>query len=161
MENKKRKKLYIISIIVVSLAIVVSIYIIRDKNTNNNLENGDNNTEKINSDVEWVDLAEEGKKINKSEEISDIKEFEGLSLETQQFVSKDSKTEIIIQVTNKTEKDTELQPVVITLLDKEGKEISKLNGIINPTKAGESTNLYISSSLDYVDAYDYKIEKSN
>lgn len=161
MENQKRKNiiLFIIILVIIISIITISIIIMNTKNStsvdNNSHIKDTNNTE------EWVITEEDGKKVNKSKEINNTKKFEGLTLKTQQFVSKNSKTEMIIQVNNETEKDTELQPVVITLLDKEGKEIVKLNGIINPTKAGETTNLHISSSLDYADAYDYKIEKAN
>lgn len=120
-----------------------------------------NKEEKIEeNNIYWVETKEDGKKINKSEKISETKEFEGLALEKQEFVSKDSKTEISIKVTNNTQQDIPLTPIVLILLDKEGKEIVRLNGIINPTKVGENSNIYIGSSLDYIDAYDFKIERN-
>ena len=161
MKNKKEKNIIVCMIIIVFIILIItmSMFIVNNKD-NSSIDKGSNlKMENTNNIVEWVKTEDDGKKINESKEINSTKEFEGLTLKTQQFVSKNSKTEMAINVTNETEKDIELQLVVIILLDKEGKEMVKLNGIINSTKSGESTNLYISSSLDYVD--DYKIEKLN
>lgn len=153
-ESKNKKKLVIIMIIFITIIVTIGvtlIYMINNQNKNEMTEK---------NETYWVETKEDGKKINKSEKISETKEFEGLSLEKQEFVSKDSKTEISIKVTNNTQQNIPVTPIVLILLDKEGKEIVRLNGIINPTKVGENSNIYIGSSLDYVDAYDFKIERN-
>ena len=92
-------------------------------------------------------------------EIIGPKEFEGLTLQETQLTSNENKTDLIIRVKNNTDEDIPIKLVVVTLLDKDGNEIVKLNGIINPTKAGEETQTYISSSMNYTNAYSYKIEE--
>lgn len=154
-ESKNKKKLITIMVIFITIIVTIGIiltYIINNQNKNEKAEK---------NETYWVETKEDGKKINKSEKMVKTKEFEGLSLEKQEFVSKDSKTEISIKVTNNTQQDIPVTPIVLILLDKEGNEIVRLNGIINPTKVGESSKIYIGSSLDYVDAYDFKIERNN
>lgn len=148
MKNKKIVLILLTILIIIALIIMVSI------------KNKDNNKETIDNSIYWVTTDEKGKKTNNSEKMEELKTFEGLTLKKEELVSYDSKTEMLINVNNTTQTDIQLIPIVITLLDKEGTELVKLKGIINPTKVGESTKIYMVSSLDYTDAYDYKIEKN-
>lgn len=148
MKNKKIILILLTILIIIAVIIMVSI------------KNKGNNKETIDNSIYWVTTDENGKKTNNSEKMEELKTFEGLTLKKEELVSYDSKTEMLINVNNTTQTDIQLIPIVITLLDKEGTELVKLKGIINPTKVGESTKIYMVSSLDYTDAYDYKIEKN-
>ena len=47
--------------------------------------------------------------------------------------------------------------VAVILLDKNGKEIVTLGGIISPLQPGAKTQFNTSMTLDYANAYDFKI----
>ena len=47
--------------------------------------------------------------------------------------------------------------VDVILLDKNGKEIVTLGGIISPLQPGEKKQFNTSMTLDYANAYDFKI----
>ena len=53
--------------------------------------------------------------------------------------------------------DTKAQTIEITLVNEDGSEIAKVTGILNTMKAGESTQLNIATTSDYVNAYDFKV----
>lgn len=150
MKNKKRIFTIIFIIITISMIILLK-----------NIWNNQEKREMVDTNnIYWVTTDKSGKKTNNSKKMEEIKEFEGLTLKKQEFVSKDSKTEISIKVINNTPRDIQTIPIVLTLLNQEGEELVKLKGIISPTKAGESTTIYINSSLDYINVYDFKVERN-
>lgn len=146
----KKKRLIIIISVIVLIAIITAIVVIVIKNVNKgkNTENTEEQVNNENSNVEICDSPIVNKEID----------FEGLKLNNIRILSKDSKTDIFIDVTNESGKDIDIKPIKVTLYDKDNNEIVTLNGIINPTKANETSEIYISSSLNYTDAYDIKVE---
>ena len=70
---------------------------------------------------------------------------------------KDGMSVLLADVKNNTGKATEMQLVDVTLLDKEGKEIVTVGGIIAPLENGASTQFNTSMTLDYANAYDFKV----
>ena len=65
---------------------------------------------------------------------------------------------LLANVKNTTTTATELTAVDITLLDKEGNTIVKVGGLIAPLEPGEETQFNTSMTLDYANAYDFKVE---
>ena len=64
----------------------------------------------------------------------------------------------LADVTNTGYTATNMQLVDVTLLDKNGKEIVKVGGIISPLQPGAKTQFNTSMTLDYANTYDFKIE---
>ncbi len=176
--NKSKNEISLgtaITLVVIIAVIIVAIIIITTKIANKgNDEIGETNTLQIaeadkteNKDVderkevveEHVSKQEDGQKVNISEKFKETRKFEGLTLENIQLTSQNSQTHLIATVKNETSKDIDAIKVNIILLDKDGKEIVELGGEIGATKAGKTTQLDIGSSLDYANAYDFKIEK--
>lgn len=159
MKNNKRMFIMIcILIAIVILIVILSVNIFKKDNKNgeeNQIEQGSYKD----TNIEWVKEWSDGTQVNVSDDIIGTKDFEGLTLQETQLTSNENKTDLIIRVKNNTDEDIPIKLVVVTLLDKDGNEIVKLNGIINPTKAGEETQTYISSSMNYTNAYSYKIEE--
>ena len=142
---KDNKNMFIMIGIFVAIVILIVILSVNLFKKKNKIEQGSYKD----TNIEWVKEWSDGTQVNVSDEIIGPKEFEGLTLQETQLTSNE----------NKTDEDIPIKLVVVTLLDKDGNEIVKLNGIINPTKAGEETQTYISSSMNYTNAYSYKIEE--
>ena len=64
---------------------------------------------------------------------------------------------LLADVTNTSSKATDVTLVDVVLLDKNGKEIVTVGGIIKALKPGEKTQFNTSMTLDYANTYDFKI----
>ena len=156
---KNKKTIIIIIAVIVAVAIagaVIAIVINKNKTDKNEI----NEVTLKDTNIEWVKEDQEGTFINVSSKITGEKKLGNLTLEEAKLESKDNKTDFIIKVRNDSEEDVNTKLITVTLLDKEENEILKLNVVINETKAGEETTTYISSPMNYTEAYSYKIEEN-
>ena len=74
-----------------------------------------------------------------------------------QLTEQNGQSVLLADVTNNSGKATNLTIVDVVLLDKNGQEIITVGGIISPLQAGEKTQFNTSMTLDYANAYDFKI----
>ena len=149
-KNEKR----IILILLAIIAIVILIFVV-SKNKNTNKEE---NTQVENTVVEeFVQVLEDGTKLNTSKKLNERKEVNGLTFENVQFTEQNGQSVLLADVTNNSGKAIDVTLVDVILLDKNGQEIVKLGGIISPLKPGEKTQFNTSMTLDYANAYDFKI----
>lgn len=149
---KKNEKIIITVLIIITL-IVVIVYI----NRKNNGENATNEVLENEVVEEFVEVLEDGTKLNISTKLHETKNINGLEIGNIQLTESDGQSLLLADVVNKTEIATEVTLVDITLLDKEGQEIVTLGGIIGPLQPGEATQLNTSTTLDYANAYDFTI----
>ncbi len=155
--KKTRKNIFICGAIIICILIIVLIVLnITKNNSNNEVKNsgGKNNMPKKES---YVEEMEDGSKINKSNKLNEAKKIDGLTITNIQLTTKDGMTTLLADVINNSGAKTELKTVNITLVDKNGNELTKLVGIINALDVGASTELNIAMTSDYVNAYDFKI----
>ncbi len=161
--NNTKKKLKVIGMLILLIAIIViGIKVIIDINANKN-QNGDktgmNQTGTEHMAEENVSIAEDGTKVNISEKIKEEKELDGLKITDMEITEVDNVSTIIAKVKNDTEEEKGEYAVEIILLDNKGKEITTISGYIGKIKAGGSMSLSASATYDFVNAYDYKINK--
>ena len=156
---KKNEKRLIIVLLVITV-IVVAIYMSR-KDNGEIIEN-DVNVEVIEEEnkvvEEFVQVLEDGTKLNTSTKLSETKDLNGLQIGNIQLTESNGQSLLLADVVNNTEAATDVTIVDITLLDKEGNEIVTLGGIIGPLQPGETTQLNTSSTLDYANAYDFTVK---
>ena len=156
-ENKKKNVLkpFILLIIILLIILIIAIISINknNKNPEKNISNGEEN--KVESYVEEI---ETGLKINKSTKLNEAKEVQGLKITNIQLSTKDGMTTLLADVINNSGTKTALKTVEITLIDKEGNELTKVTGIIDSLDVGERKQLNIGMTSDYVNAYDFKVE---
>ena len=138
------------------LIIAIVIFAI-SKNSNKNKGN-ENTAEENNTTEEFVQVLEDGTKLNTSEQLSKTKQVGNYKFENMQLTEQGSQTVLLADVTNTSSSATDLQLVDVTLLDKNGKEIVKVGGIISPLQPGAKTQFNTSMTLDYANTYDFKIE---
>lgn len=147
----KEKKITIILCIVLIISIIILVI--------NNKEEQiiENTVEKNNITEEFVQILEEGTKINTSEQLRKIKQIGIYKFENIQLTEQNNQTVLLADVTNTGNTATDMQLVDITLLNKEEKEIITIGGIIEALEPGESTQFNSSMTLDYTNIYDFKI----
>ena len=151
--KKKEKRMILILLVVLIIAIIAFVI---NKNSNKNKEN-ENTAEENNTTEEFVQVLEDGTKLNTSEQLSKTKQVVNYKFENMQLTEQGSQTVLLADVTNTGSTATDIQLVDVTLLDKEGKEIVTVGGIISPLQPGASTQFNSSMTLDYANTYDFKI----
>lgn len=153
---KKKEKTMILIFIVVAVIIIVGLLIWRNaKNKNEQQPQQENNT----IEEKYVDVLENGTKLNKSSKLKETKNLDGLEISNLQLTYADGIAVLLADVKNTTSQDVELTPVELTLLDDQGNTLEVLDGLISPVAAGETVQLNIGVSADYANAYDFKIVK--
>ena len=147
----KEKKITIILCIVLIISIIILVIHNKEEQTI------ENTVEKNNITEEFVQILEEGTKINTSEQLRKIKQIGIYKFENIQLTEQNNQTLLLADVTNTGNTATDMQLVDITLLNKEEKEIITIGGIIEALEPGESTQFNSSMTLDYTNIYDFKI----
>ena len=107
----------------------------------------------------YVEVLTDGTKLNTSTKLNETKKLDGLEISQMQLTYKNGSSVILATVTNMTNQNTSLTPIILTLYNDKNEVIEKVNGLISPMKPGESVQLNMGTSSDYASAYDYKIEK--
>ena len=151
MKSNEKKMIAILLIVLIIVLIIFAV------TKNKKTEINGSTTIENSYEEPVVEVQEDGTKLNVSNKLNEPKEVNGLKFENIQFTEKSGQTVLLANVTNNSGKTTEMTSLEVILLNKEGKEIEKLNGLLAPLQIGASTQLNISTSLDYSDAYDIKI----
>ncbi len=155
--KKKRSKEISIMIIVCIIIVVITATILLNKKQNKHQNQTTPNANE-NQKQSYVQEMEDGVKLNKNTKLNTAKEVDGYIITNIQLTTKDGMTTLLADVTNKTGAKTKLRTVYITLLDEKQAELVKVTGIIDALDVEETTQLNISMTSDYVNAYDFKAE---
>ena len=153
---KKQEKRMILILLAVLAIVIIALVI----NKNAKKENKENKAETANNTVteEFVQVLEDGTKLNTSEQLNKTKQVGAYKFENMQLTEQGNQTVLLADVTNTSSSATNMQLLDVTLLDKNGKEIVKVGGIISPLQPGAKTQFNTSMTLDYANTYDFKIE---
>jgi flagellar basal body-associated protein FliL len=158
-KNQKKGKTKSISIfqviIIIVFVVIIAISIIRivkDKK-----ENSDNKNANENNVESYVEEIQTGVKINKSTKLNEAKQVDGLNVSNIQLTTSNGMTTLLAEVTNDTEAASNLKVVEISLLNQKGEVLNTATGIINELKPGEKTELNVTLTSDFVNAYDFTI----
>ena len=152
---KKQEKRMILILLAVLAIVIIALVI----NKNAKKENKENKAETANNTVaeEFVQVLEDGTKLNTSEQLNKTKQVGAYKFENMQLTEQGSQTVLLADVTNTSSSATNMQLLDVTLLDKHGKEIVTIGGIISPLQPGAKTQFNTSMTLDYANTYDFKI----
>ena len=150
--EEKNKKTIIILLIVVIAIIAIVIYIqSRNNSADENLNQG-------NDQQSYVEEIEDGIKINKSTKLNETKEVQGLQVTNIQLTLDSGMTTLLADVTNNSGEETDVKNLEITLLREDGSEIATVSGILKELAEGETTQLNITTTSNYIDAYDFSVK---
>ena len=147
---KKKEKRMILILIIISILIMGIIWIATKPKKEKVEENGVE---------EFVQVLEDGTKLNTSDKLKEEKTVDGLKIGNIQLTEKNGQLVLLADVTNPTTKTSDTFLVDITLYDKTGKELTTVTGLIIPIKPGESTQLNAGITEKYAIAYDFNVVK--
>ena len=149
---KKNEKKMILALIVVGIIIIGVVLIIKNSGNSSKPSNE--------SDEEFVQVLEDGTKMNVSNKLKEAKNLDGLTIQNIELTEKEGQSRLLADVTNNSTVDvTEPFFINIILLDKAGNTIDTVTGIVTPVKVGETKKLSAGITEDYANAYDFKVEK--
>ena len=106
---------------------------------------------------EYVQILQDGSKLNKSEELLKEKKLDELEISNIQLKETGGITTLLADVKNNTNHEIQERNVTIEVLDKQGNVITRLNGVIDTVGAGEKVQLNMSVTGDVANAYDFRI----
>jgi len=152
----KKKEVQMIGILILVAVIIIAIIFFATRGKKQE-SNTDGQTTQNTEREEFIQVMEDGTKLNTSSKLNEEKEFKGLKIGNIQLTNKGDKTQLIADVTNPTQNDMQAMLIKIILLDKSGNEIARIGGRISPIKAGQTMQLSTSAMIDYTGAYDFKI----
>ena len=107
---------------------------------------------------EYVQILQDGSKLNKSEELLKEKKLDELEISNIQLKETGGITTLLADVKNNTNHEIQERDVTIEVLDKQGNVITKLNGTIDTVEAGGKVQLNMSVTGDVANAYDFRIK---
>ena len=157
MKKDDNKNVKMIAIIALAVAVIILIVGLIARPKDNDLDN--NKAENKAVKEEFVQVLDDGTKLNISTKLNQMKELDGLSIGNIQYTYNNGISTVLADVTNNSSKATDLTDVKLILLDKDGKVMAELEGLIGPLQPGASTKLNMGITLDLVNAYDFRIEK--
>lgn len=158
--SKRRKiKIAICGIIIIIIVFIVCLKIFLKKDTDNTKNSEKEFTLYSSSIADYVKESEDGTKINISPKINQDMKLNELDIKNIQLTCKNGITTLLADVSNNTNKDSEMKNINIKLLDEDNKEIRTVNGYIPALKIGETTKLNVSMSSNLIIAYDIKFSE--
>ena len=155
--KKKEKRMILILLVILIIAIVIFVVSKNLNKESKTKENGSTTQQENTEPEEFVQVLEDGTKLNTSTELKKEKQVGNYKFENMQLTTQDNQTVLLADVTNTGSSKTDIQLVDVTLLDKDGNEIITIGGIISQLEPGEKTQFNTSMTLDYANTYDFKI----
>lgn len=153
----EEKKLILILVIITVIVGVIAFFAMKG---NDNKNNNSTQTKQENVAEEYVQKLEDGSKLNVSEELRKTKTLDGLEITNIQFREIKGITTLLADVENKTSSTVESKKVKVTVIDKSGKTITELLGIIDKLESGKKTQLNIGVTADVANAYNFEISNA-
>ncbi len=168
MKGKNKKVILLIAVIIVVIIVVIAIAI-KGNNKNepsNSVENEtaqqqqegntpDQQPEKV--PEEFVQNMDDGTKVNTSTKLKETKTVSSFEISNISLSTVNGQTFLTADVKNTSKNDKPATGIDITLYDKDGNELVKMAGVINELKSGATTRLESGTTLDFANAYDFKV----
>ena len=150
---KSNEKFFITILVIITLCLVIfAVRRSKNKDVEGQVVSGTNDVMK-----EYVKTTEDGTKVNTSEKLGEKKIVNNIEFTDIQLTENDGETLLIATVTNTGSVKTEMFAVNITLLDESGAEIKTIPGVVAPLETGATAKFSSSTTLDFVNAYDFKV----
>ena len=151
---KEKEKRGLLILILVAIAIITTLAIITNRKGK---EVNSVTTEENKVVEEFVQVLEDGTKLNTSTKLSETKIVDGLKIGNIQLTMQNGQSVLLADAENDTGKDIDIMLLDIILLDKNGNELTTIAGIVGDLKAGEKQQLNSSVTSDYANAYDFRV----
>ena len=159
MKKSEIKPLFILTVI--AILIIGLMLIIRSNNAKKSAQN-EQSSEENTVEEKYVQVLNDGTKLNDSEKLNKDRSFEGQSdieLSNIQLTSKDGITNLLCDVKNNSSIPLKLQEVYVILRDENGNEIDRIPSILEDIQPGETKQFSTFVTADYANAYDFTMIK--
>jgi len=159
MKKSEIKPLFILTVI--AILIIGLMLIIRSNNAKKSAQN-EQSSEENTVEEKYVQVLNDGTKLNDSEKLNKDRSFEGQSdieLSNIQLTSKDGITNLLCDVKNNSSTPLKLQEVYVILRDENGNEIDRIPSILEDIQPGETKQFSTFVTADYANAYDFTMIK--
>lgn len=140
-----------ITIVVIMIAIIINN---KDEKENKVEEKGTTAQEET-----FVEVLEDGTKLNNSSKLHETKQIDGIELTSIQLTEKNNVTLLLGTITNISNTTQGGYPVKVKIVDKQGNEKVTIEAFIEKLEPGESSQFSTNATLNYADAYDFIITK--
>ena len=148
------------AVAVCTVAIILIIAIIAVKGMNQNEEPGNINTGDPNKITEeFVQVSEDGSKVNISEQLKKTKTVAGLELTNISLIENGGLTQLLADAKNTTNSTIEELDIIITAVDKNGNALAEFEGSVYALAAGQTTTLNAAITTDIANAYDFTVKE--
>lgn len=156
---KKNEKRLILVFIIIIFIFIFTIYLIRKENTK--IEKTPEIANEAKNEVveEFVQVMDDGMKVNTSTKLHETKDLDGLRIGNIQLTHINGISVILADVENLSDKSTDLIEIILTLYDIEGNKLVAIPGVIEPLEPNGKAQLNIGATADYANAYDFKVQK--
>lgn len=155
---KKNEKIFVGVIALIAIVIIVGLLIARNSRRQQSANAGEDENY---VEEEFVQRLEDGTRLNTSEQLQTTKRVEGVEITNIQLTEKDNLSDILATATNVTDQEQQGLLVDVKILDKEGKELTTIRGIIGKLEPGESTEFHANATFDFANAYDFTVTKAD
>jgi len=109
--KKKEKRLILILIAILVVVLIIGLFIKKNRNEENGVQSQQNTA----TDEKFVQVLEDGTKLNKSSKLNETKNVEGIEISNIQFTYKDGQTVLLADVTNNSGKAIDMTLLNIKL----------------------------------------------
>ena len=150
----KKNEAKVIFILVAIMVIVLIIVIANRGKDNKNKEVVENISKE-----EFVDVKEDGTRVNTSNKLAETKKYDGLEISNITLTEKGNESYIRATVKNTTSVKKGEELIKLTIVDKQGNVLTSVKGYLNTIQPGSTTTLSIKASADFANAYDFKVSK--
>lgn len=157
----KKKIIFILIFILIILVVIGIVYFnVQNSEKENNIQNNEELLPPTQFEIveEFVEVLDNGIKQNTSTKFKEKKIFNGLEMNDIDYYMSNGQTYLEANITNKSGKDFETTAVNVIIYDKDGSEITRMGGVIEELKNGETKQFNCATTLDFANAYDFKIE---
>lgn len=159
-KQKDNKKINVKKIIILILAAIIAVIILgtvfKKEDNREAVRKQQQQLAEVQRNYTTLD---DGTQVNTSKKIIEDKNIGTLVISNTQITRKNNITTVIADVKNTGTENAGKFSVNVTFIEKDGDEIANMVGYIQEVKPGETLDLVISGSHNFVDAYDFIIEK--
>ena len=152
MKNKEKKMILIL--VAITAIAIIGLLIIKGSKDNKEEEN-------TAPKEEFVNVLEDGTRLNTSSKLHETKKFEGMEISNFQLTEKGDVTLLLGTITNTSGAKQGGYPVDIKVVDKQQQEIATVAAYMPPLEAGQSAQLSTNATADFSNAYDFTINRKN
>lgn len=157
--SKKEKQVIGVLIGIAVIAIIVVLIVNGKNKEDENIANNEIVESNTVEEEKYVEVLENGTKLNTSEKLKETKEIDGMEISNMQLTEEGNITKLLGTITNNSNTTKGNYEINIKLIDENGKELTTLVGYIGELEPGESTQLSTSTTFDYANTYDVEITK--